>query len=178
MTTDRNDPLLKEHHESGYLKGQQKAYLVLSEEERAKGFLLPVRCSYRHIACGSVTTMGQAIAETYSRDPFFYGGTFCCACGKHFNLRNEDGSDAFLWEPDGAPVGRIPDGYHIVDDAGGRRLEPLPVTDPETVDERRERLAKAASHEEPPFVGFEDKDRWLIRDALRALRPPIDASNT
>jgi hypothetical protein len=33
--------------------------------------------------CGVVTTMGQALAETYARDPSFYGATFCCGCGKH-----------------------------------------------------------------------------------------------
>jgi len=49
--------------------------------------------------------MGQSIAETYARDPKFYGGTFCCRCGTHFRLTNPDGSAAFLWEPDGSPVG-------------------------------------------------------------------------
>jgi hypothetical protein len=29
--------------------GQQREYLVLSEEERAKGFVRPVRLSYRHV---------------------------------------------------------------------------------------------------------------------------------
>ncbi len=29
--------------------GQQKSYLVLSAEERAKGFVRSVRCSYRHV---------------------------------------------------------------------------------------------------------------------------------
>jgi hypothetical protein len=34
--------------------------------------------------------MGQAIAETYARDPKFYGGTYCVLCGKHFNLIDWD----------------------------------------------------------------------------------------
>jgi hypothetical protein len=33
--------------------------------------------------CGTNTTMGRTIAETYARDPGFYGATFCCHCGKH-----------------------------------------------------------------------------------------------
>lgn len=41
--------------------------------------------------CGTVTTMGQSIAETYARDPKFYGGTFCCGCGKHFPV------EEFVW---------------------------------------------------------------------------------
>lgn len=56
---------------------------MLSEEERAKGFVRPVRTSYKHTTCGAVTTMGRALAETYARDPWFYGGTFCCTCSMH-----------------------------------------------------------------------------------------------
>jgi len=33
--------------------------------------------------CGSVTRMGRAIAETYAREPHFYGSTFCVQCGTH-----------------------------------------------------------------------------------------------
>jgi hypothetical protein len=141
------------------LTGQQKTYLVLSEEERAKGFVRPVRHSYKHVGkrpkhelrdlteselrynegqppeqhfvkfemypegsperarkatgrfwtqaelnsgCGAVTTMGQALAETYARDPSFYGGTFCCRCGTHLPV-GEHGE--FVWEPDGSRVG-------------------------------------------------------------------------
>ncbi|HET8627445.1 MAG TPA: hypothetical protein VFL91_08495 [Thermomicrobiales bacterium] len=104
-TTDPNDPRLHEYETEGPAKGQQKTYLVLSDEERAKGFVRPVRESYRHVACGTVTTMGRAIAETFARNPAFYGGTFCFQCGAHFPLRNPDGSAAFVWEPDGSPVG-------------------------------------------------------------------------
>lgn len=64
--------------------GQQEGYIVLAEEERAKGFVRPVRKSYVHEKCGTVTTMGRTLAETYARNPFFYSGTFCCGCGAHF----------------------------------------------------------------------------------------------
>ena len=113
--------------------GQHGAYWVLTEEERAKGFVRPVRHSYRHVgvqpkhptrpltdeeearhaghgyvafeaypesespvtgrfltetqlsgACGAETTMANSIAETYARDPSFYGSTFCSACKAHF----------------------------------------------------------------------------------------------
>lgn len=99
-TTDRNDDGLR----TILLSGQQENYLVLSEEERAKGFVRPVRSSYKHVVCGSVTSMGPAIAETYARDPKFYGGTFCCACGKHFPLII-DGKPQFLWANDESAVG-------------------------------------------------------------------------
>src|ERR1700680_2403026 len=54
--------------------GQQRDYVGLSDEERAKGFVRPVRRSYMHQKCGGVTTMGQTLAETYARDPSFYSG--------------------------------------------------------------------------------------------------------
>lgn len=101
LTTDRDDPGLHELRPDG----QQEKYLVLSEEERAKGYVRPLRRSYVHLKCGAVTTMGQAIAETYARDPSFYGGTFCVACGNHFPLRNGDGSHNFEWDGDRTPVG-------------------------------------------------------------------------
>lgn len=86
----------------GPRKGQQQDYVVLAEEERAKGFVRPVRRSYRHLKCGVVTTMGQALAETYARDPAFYSGTFCCGCGTHFPV-GADGE--FVWDGTDEKVG-------------------------------------------------------------------------
>jgi hypothetical protein len=81
--------------------GMQKDYLVLSEAERAKGFVRPVRESYQHLKCGAITTMGRAIAETYARDPSFYGGTFCATCRDHFPV-GADGE--FVWVEHGQPT--------------------------------------------------------------------------
>jgi hypothetical protein len=135
--------------------GQHEAYWILSEEERAKGFVRPVRRSYVHVGapapkhplrdltdeererysqfgyvkfeaypesespvtgsfwtqarldaigkgCGSTTTMGLALAETYARDPRFYGSTFCCACGRHLPV-GEAGE--FVWQGTDERVG-------------------------------------------------------------------------
>lgn len=81
--------------------GMQNDYVVLAEEERAKGFVRPVRRTYIHDKCGVATTMGQTLAETYARDPYFYSGTFCCGCGAHFPV-GVDGE--FKWD-DGSKVG-------------------------------------------------------------------------
>lgn len=45
ITTDVNDPRINEVKPNG----QNEAYLVLSDEERAKGFVRPVRRSYKHV---------------------------------------------------------------------------------------------------------------------------------
>lgn len=82
--------------------GQQNDYVVLAEEERAKGFVRPVRRSYVHLKCGVVTTMGQTLAETYARDPTFYGGTFCAHCREHFPV-GPDGE--FVWDGTNEKVG-------------------------------------------------------------------------
>jgi hypothetical protein len=85
LTTDPNDPRLT--HGADSLDGppvpQAPAYLVLSDEERARGFVRPVRLAYWHTVCGAVTTMNQAIAETYARQPDFYGATYCVHCQVH-----------------------------------------------------------------------------------------------
>lgn len=84
-----------DHREINPATGMQKGYVVLSEEERAKGFVRPVRQSYKHLTCGVVTTMGRALAETYARDPKFYSGTFCAGCRSHFPV-GPDGE--FVWD--------------------------------------------------------------------------------
>lgn len=151
LTTDKDNPCLKKTGPDG----QQACYLVLSEEERAKGFIRPVRRSYQHVGiagpqyplrdltaeehelydehgyvqyeeypeserpalgrfwkqaeldkigkgCGAVTSMGRALAETYARQPSFYGATFCVGCGTHLPV-GKDGE--FIWIDDGTRVG-------------------------------------------------------------------------
>src|SRR5574340_1769167 len=83
-TLTDGSPVTPDHREIDPSTGMQKGYVVLSAEERANGFLRPVRYSYVHDKCGGVTTMGQSIAETYARDPSFYSGTFCAHCRSHF----------------------------------------------------------------------------------------------
>lgn len=135
--------------------GQHADYLILTEEERAKGFVRPVRRSYKHVGlplpkaplrdltpeeherfddhgyvkfedahddlhpylgrfwtqqeldkinkgCGTITTMSAALAETYARDPNFYGSTFCAGCQTHIRV-GETGE--FVWEGTDERVG-------------------------------------------------------------------------
>lgn len=146
LTTDPKHPELGHGADTNPVP-QNKAYLVLSEEERAKGFVRPVRRSYVHVGiadpkyplrdltdeeksrypdsgyvkfeqypesessvtgrywtqpqldkvgkgCATVTTMGQALAETYARQPTFYGATYCCGCSMHLRV-GADGE--FVW---------------------------------------------------------------------------------
>lgn len=78
--------------------GQHGAYFVLSAEERAKGFVRPVRQDYVHRTCGTRTIMGIALAETWARDPSFYGRTFCVGCREHLPVGEFvwDGTDLVL----------------------------------------------------------------------------------
>jgi len=93
QTLTNGSPVPKDRsHTQDRGDGQQKAYIVLSAEERAKGFVRPVRQKYIHKTCGVVTHMGLSLAETYARDPGFYSGTFCVRCRKHFPL------DQFTWD--------------------------------------------------------------------------------
>ncbi len=111
-------PVTADHREIDPESGQQKAYVVLTQEERAKGFVRPVRRTYTHVGvwtemisgdgvtskqrvggCDTDTKMGQALAETYARDPGFYSGTFCCFCRVHRPL-NE-----FVWKDTSEQVG-------------------------------------------------------------------------
>jgi hypothetical protein len=101
-TLTDGSPVTPDHREIDPRTGMQKAYVVLSEEERAKGFVRPVRRSYQHVKCGGLTTMSVPLAETYARDPHFYSGTFCATCGSHFPV-GDDGE--FVWAYSDEKVG-------------------------------------------------------------------------
>lgn len=92
-------PVTEDHRDIDPKTGMQKGYVVLSDEERAKGFVRPVRTSYVHKPCGTVTKIGPTIAETYARDPEFYSGTFCVHCKQHYPL------DQFVWDGTDVQVG-------------------------------------------------------------------------
>lgn len=123
LTTDPSDPRLGHGVDAEPLPSQHDVYLVLSEEERAKGFVRPVRRAYVHQfmldgspvpyplvsmrgvgGCGAVTTMNQALAETYARDPSFYGATWCVGCNKHLPV-GADGE--FYWDDDALPSQKV-----------------------------------------------------------------------
>ncbi|MDA8260243.1 MAG: hypothetical protein M0Z99_32195 [Betaproteobacteria bacterium] len=159
LTDDPSDPRIKRGPPDEAPVPMHDTYLVLSPEERAKGFVRPVRRSYKHVGspgpeyplrdltdeekdrhnggtgdegyikyekypdsmsprvgrfwtraqlegagkgCGTVTTMGQALAETYAREPGFYGSTYCCGCMMHRRV-GVDGE--FVWDGTNERVG-------------------------------------------------------------------------
>ena len=82
--------------------GQHVDHWVLPAEERAKGFIRPVRLSYVHETCGGVTSMPKNIAETYAREPAYYGSTFCCGCRGYFPV---GAHGQFVWDGTKEKVG-------------------------------------------------------------------------
>lgn len=98
LTTDPNDKRLGHGVDKEPIP-QHDVYLVLSEEERAKGFIRALHRAYVHKTCGTKTTMGLALCETYARDPKFYGATYCCGCCKHLPVSE------FLWDGTNDEVG-------------------------------------------------------------------------
>lgn len=98
LTTDPRDPDLG-HGVDNEPVPQNKKYLILSEEERGKGFVRPLRRAYIHEKCGARTSMGLELCETYARDPSFYGSTYCINCRMHLPV------EEFKWSEDGETVG-------------------------------------------------------------------------
>lgn len=98
LTTDPNNPKLGRGIDEKQVP-QNEVYLVLPDEEKAKGFIRPVRVSYVHDKCGVLTRMNNSIAETYARDPKFYGATYCVGCKIHLPV-NE-----FTWDGTNEKVG-------------------------------------------------------------------------
>lgn len=99
VTDDRSDPRLRYgiDNEPGEMA---EVYIVLSEDERTKGWVRPFRNKYVHTrGCGVVTIMGDALSETYAKDPTFYGATWCVGCKMHRPVAEFD------WDKDGQVVG-------------------------------------------------------------------------
>lgn len=94
-TLTDGSPVTQDHREIDPSTGLQKGYVVLSAEERAKGFVRPVRTSYVHETCRGITSMAPVIAETYARNPGFYTGTYCAICRTHFPV---GAAGEFVWE--------------------------------------------------------------------------------
>lgn len=148
VTDDPNHPEVKRGPPDDTPVPQHDTYLVLSEAERAKGFVRPVRYGYVHVGiagpkyplrdltdeenarypeagyvkfeqypesespalgrywlqkqldsigkgCGTLTTMGRELSETYAREPGFYGSTYCCGCHMH---RPVGEAGEFVWD--------------------------------------------------------------------------------
>jgi hypothetical protein len=99
ITNDPSDPRLTRGADTEPTP-QADAYLVSSGLGE---FVRPERTRYVHTVCGSVTTMARAIAETYARNPAFYGATYCVHCRMH---RPVGADGEFVWADDtGSKVG-------------------------------------------------------------------------
>lgn len=101
VTSDPNDPRLTHGSDDEPQESQAEVYLVMSDEERAKGFVRPVRSTYHHLVCGQQTIMGRVLAETYAAQPGYYVSTWCCRCRMH---RPVGADGEFVWL-DGSKVG-------------------------------------------------------------------------
>lgn len=99
LTTNPNDPRLKRGPADTAPVPQNEVYLVLSEEERTKGWVRPYRDAYIHDTCRTTTTMGRALSETYAKNPAFYGATYCVYCQMHRPV------EEFRWTADNQRVG-------------------------------------------------------------------------
>lgn len=99
MTTDPNDPRLRQYREDG----QQQTHIIMNDAERKlAGFIRPVRTAYKHEKCGTVTSMPRSFAETYAVDPTFYGATFCVGCRGYFPV---GANGEFVWDGTDEKVG-------------------------------------------------------------------------
>lgn len=98
LTSDPKDPRLT-HGEDKEPVGQAEAYLVLPDEALAKDYVRPVRRTYTHLVCGTSTTMGLKLAQTYAIEPKFYSHTYCVRCSKHLPVGE------FIWDGTDEKVG-------------------------------------------------------------------------
>jgi hypothetical protein len=78
--------------------GQHEAYYVLPASDRAEGFVRPIRKQYLHTVCGALTSMSGPIAETFAKNPSYYGSTFCIKCKTHLPV------EEFVWDGTGPAV--------------------------------------------------------------------------
>jgi hypothetical protein len=73
--------------------GQHERHPVNLEGEAVR----PYRDTYTH-TCGVATKVPVGVAETYQKNPTFYGSTFCCGCREYYPIAQ------FKWK-DGVTLG-------------------------------------------------------------------------
>lgn len=98
LTSDPKDPRLSHGEDKGPVP-QAEAYLVLSDEALDKEYKRPIRQSYVHLVCGTVTRMALKLAQTYAVEPKFYSHTYCVSCRKHLPV------EEFVWDGTNEKVG-------------------------------------------------------------------------
>jgi hypothetical protein len=76
--------------------GQHEHHPINTEGE----YVAPIRRTYIH-KCGAATTIGTKIAETYAKNPKYYGRTFCTGCRDYFPVKQ------FHWDHTMILVGDI-----------------------------------------------------------------------
>ena len=76
----------KDHHAVGRYLSKQEVDAIVARQTHFGG-------------CGAETRMNNTIAETYARDPKFYGATYCVGCQKHIAV------EEFTWSSDNEVVG-------------------------------------------------------------------------
>jgi hypothetical protein len=114
LTDDPNDPRLT-HGADTQPGPQNEVYLVLSEEDRAKGFVRPLRRAYVHVdGCGALTTPRPHGDRCARCEPGHRGGsdrpmtgavTFTAPCDRCQTLAR--------WTQGGNQVVVLPDDYHV-----------------------------------------------------------------
>lgn len=70
ITTDPNDPRLVRGVDKDP-RPQNDVYLVLSEEERAKGFVRPYRDSYKHVGNGGPKHQTRPLSDDEKSNPLY-----------------------------------------------------------------------------------------------------------
>ena len=204
-TLTDGSPVTPDHADIDPATGLQKGYVVLSAEERAKGFVAPVRRTYLHAGlrptgktrpltpdeqkryadmdyvlyeeyadkdssaagrfwtqaqlnsgCHHTTTMNLALAETYARDPKFYGATFCSVCKNHYPV------DEFVWQGTDQRVGSMPPEAPEQCEA-----EPSPESFPSTDDKRTQN--NALRHQYRTLTDAEKAQMQALKDAGQVM---------
>ena len=62
----------------------QKTKDMITDTEKARGFVRPIRSVIVHKACGERNVLTDAVAEMYARDPKGNTNALCVACGNYF----------------------------------------------------------------------------------------------
>lgn len=99
-------------------------------------FVQPIRYTYIHLRCKSVTKISTKVAENFARDPKHYGAMYCAACKEHCRV------DHFIWEDTGQPVGSA--APPEVPAIQTRRNGTAPVADSDLVSDFRAELVRYA----------------------------------
>lgn len=86
--------MTEQYLQAGRIMLNGSHFHMLTELDKARGYVRPLRYIYTHLGCGAQQHMSLKVAEAYAREPTRQQRLYCLHCDEHFNV---GAKGEFVW---------------------------------------------------------------------------------